>query len=86
MIERYVLRDSHRNMFVLYNARPPLTRNHDIVDCTELLIACPKSMKEELRSGTWATVRYARKLERPVIIIYPNGISSSEGNHHVEQG
>lgn len=39
-----------------------LTRNHHIVDSCDLLVAMPKVIgQEELRSGTWATVRYARK-------------------------
>jgi len=50
-----------------------LDRNHDIVDETELLIACPKEMKEELRSGTWATIRYARRMKKKVRIILPDG-------------
>jgi hypothetical protein len=48
-------------------------RNHDIVDCTELLLAAPGQYKEKLRSGTWATIRYAVKCKKPVKIIYPNG-------------
>ena len=55
-----------------------IERNHDIVDATEMLIATPKGMQEELRSGTWATVRYARKLHRPIIIIWPNGTTTKE--------
>jgi hypothetical protein len=49
-----------------------LDRNHDIVDSTELLLATPSGEKV-LRSGTWATIRYARKWKKPTIIIYPNG-------------
>lgn len=37
------------------------------------MIATPSSKEEELRSGTWSTVRYARKLRRPVTLIYPDG-------------
>lgn len=48
-----------------------LARNHDIVDASRLLYACPRSFTEELRSGTWATVRYARKRGKDVCIIYP---------------
>lgn len=48
-----------------------LSRNHDIVNSTDLLIACPESNKEETRSGTWATVRYARKKKKEIRIIYP---------------
>lgn len=50
-----------------------LERNRDIVNDTFGLIACPKSFMEELRSGTWATVRYARKIKRPIMIIRPDG-------------
>ena len=50
-----------------------LERNKDIVDATEVLIACPKSSNEEVRSGTWSTVRYARKQKKMEIIIFPDG-------------
>jgi predicted Rossmann fold nucleotide-binding protein DprA/Smf involved in DNA uptake len=52
---------------------PYLDRNKVIVRSTEILIATPGEMVEQLRSGTWSTIRYARKLERPICIIYPNG-------------
>jgi hypothetical protein len=48
-----------------------IPRNHDIVDSTDLLIAFPSSTTEEQRSGTWATIRYARKIGKQVFIIYP---------------
>lgn len=51
--------------------RPYLERNRDIVDETDVLIAAPKGMREEPRSGTWATVRYARKLGKRIVILYP---------------
>ena len=50
-----------------------LDRNHDIVDETNILVGTPKEYIEELRSGTWATIRYAKKNNKPVIIIYPDG-------------
>lgn len=46
-----------------------LSRNRDIVDESEVVIACPLSNQEELRSGTWATIRYARKQNKKLIII-----------------
>jgi hypothetical protein len=46
-----------------------IPRNHDIVDESIGLIASPKSNQEELRSGTWATVRYARKINKRVILL-----------------
>lgn len=48
-----------------------LTRNHHIVDNAMLLIAAPKSQEEELRSGTWATVRYARKQNVSIYMVTP---------------
>lgn len=38
-------------------ALPYLERNKEIVDETQFLIATPKGTEEELRSGTWATMR-----------------------------
>jgi hypothetical protein len=46
----------------VYPPKPPLTRDRDIVSSIDFLFAAPKNeKKEELRSGTWTTVRYARK-------------------------
>jgi hypothetical protein len=50
-------------------AKDYLTRNHDIVDETDLLIAAPLTTEEVLRSGTWATIRYAKKQGKPIIMI-----------------
>jgi hypothetical protein len=58
---------------VYRQAKPYLERNRDIVDETDMLVAMPGGFREELRSGTWATIRYARKLNRTVVIIWPNG-------------
>jgi len=53
-----------------------LDRNHDIVDETDMLIACPCGHSEVIRSGTWATIRYATKRGKLVFIIYPDGTIS----------
>ena len=52
-------------------ALPYLERNRAIVDACGILVATPKGLQEELRSGTWATVRYARKRGVPVIVLDP---------------
>lgn len=39
----------------------PLERNKTIVKMSDLLLAMPGSATEVLRSGTWATVRFARQ-------------------------
>lgn len=52
-------------------AKPYLNRNFDIVMETDTLIAAPKSLREELRSGTWATIRAAKRYGKKVIILEP---------------
>jgi len=48
---------------------PPLKRNDIMAKRCDLLIAAPKSLHEEIRSGTWATIRYARKYDKSIIIL-----------------
>lgn len=52
---------------IVHPAKPPLERNQDIASC-DILFAAPLG-KEILRSGTWSTVRYARKKDRDIIIL-----------------
>jgi hypothetical protein len=56
-----------------FPAKDYLPRDHDIVDATDLLLAAPKTAHEIQRSGTWATVRYARKRGKQILIILPDG-------------
>lgn len=49
----------------------PLLRNPRIVAASDLLLACPQQPNEIQRSGTWATVRCARRMARPVVVITP---------------
>jgi hypothetical protein len=51
-----------------YEVLPPLVRNKIIVNQSNYLIATPKESEEEIRlkgeplkSGTWSTIRFARK-------------------------
>ena len=63
------------------DARPAkeyLERNHDIVDETDIMIGTPKGL-EELRSGTWATIRYAKKQGKDIVIIYPHKYEIMKG-------
>lgn len=59
---------------------PPLVRNRLLVDESSLLIACPKG-GEYMRSGTWATIRYARKVHKEIWIVWPDGTLEVENGH-----
>jgi hypothetical protein len=51
---------------------PPLdylARDEEIVRVSGFIFAAPKSDTEERRSGTWYTVRHARKLGKRVILL-----------------
>ena len=63
-------------------AKPYLVRNHAIVDGTEHLVACPGKMEEEGRSGTWATIRHARRTGKPITIIWRDGSVKHEGDRN----
>ncbi len=62
------------------NPKGYLDRNRDIAAACDVLVATPKQSIEVTRSGTWATVRYARKLSKKILIIHRNGeIYENEG-------
>jgi hypothetical protein len=56
---------------VTHTKKPYLERNRAIVDASDMLIATPKTAREDLRSGTWATVRYARKQKKKIALVRP---------------
>lgn len=58
---------------LVLSAKEYLDRNHDIVNASSVLFATPKEDKEKIRSGTWATIRYAAKHGKKLFIILPNG-------------
>lgn len=55
-------------------AKEYLKRNLDIILESDILIAAPNTFDSRLRSGTWSTIRKAIKLNKPLMIIYPDGI------------
>ncbi len=54
---------------VILDPHDYLTRNKHIVRETECMVATPSSDVEEIRSGTWSTVRYARKTQKVVFVL-----------------
>ncbi|HVJ71640.1 MAG TPA: hypothetical protein VM531_09070 [Sphingomicrobium sp.] len=64
---------------VVHPERAYLVRNRIIVDMTETLICAPGEDREVLRSGTWATYRYAKKkIGRSVYTVWPDGTVREE--------
>jgi len=59
--------------FILYPEKPPLVRNKIIVDKSDIIIAAPRQEREIIRSGTWSTIGYARKKEKPIYIVFSSG-------------
>lgn len=55
----------------IYQPRPYLVRNKDIVNSVDIMFAAPGQKKEILRSGTWSTIRYTRKIGKELVVIYP---------------
>lgn len=58
---------------------PYLQRNQRIVRSTVALIAAV-SGPERVRSGTWATIRFARKLRRPIMLVHADGQVTNEND------
>ncbi len=50
-----------------------MARNRAIVEASDFLIAAPYEIVEVRRSGTWATIRYARSLGVPLVIYLYDG-------------
>lgn len=57
---------------VEYPPKPYLVRDRVIAEKAQVLVATPREFEEVLRSGTWATIRYAMQ-NSLVVIIYPDG-------------
>lgn len=59
---------------LILEAKSYMARNTDIAKACDILLAAPKEGVEVLRSGTWSTIRRARKLNKEVIILPPRKI------------
>lgn len=54
-----------------------LDRDRDIVDESYFILATPSDYHEVVRSGTWYTVRYARRQGKLGLIVFPDGSSQA---------
>lgn len=62
------------------NPKPYMDRNTEIAKCGKFLVATPNEYTEQLRSGTWSTVRRARKMNKTVVFVFPCGKVTVEHN------
>lgn len=69
---------AHLTAEITCEPRDYLTRDRHIAESSHTMIATPQTSYEETRSGTWTTVRYARKLRRRIYIIFPDGTIKKE--------
>lgn len=62
------------NAAVITGVKDPLSRNRDIVNSVDEMIACPSGTVDiKQGSGTWYTIRYARIQSVPTTIVFPDG-------------
>lgn len=59
-----------RGASIVHLPQDYLTRNKSIVCGSQFLIAAPFEQSEQLRSGTWSTIRYANTLKKPHVVVY----------------
>jgi hypothetical protein len=50
-----------------------MDRNYAMVQLADRIIATPSEPAEKTRSGTWATVRMARRAKKKIAIVEPDG-------------
>lgn len=62
-----------QDMESVFGVMPYLERNRLIADECAVLVACPAEMVEVMRSGTWATIRAARRVNRAIYLVRPDG-------------
>lgn len=61
-----------------YDPLPYVARNKAIVAASDIIIAAPYRMKEQLSGGTWGTIRFARKAGKPLAIVWRDGTTTYE--------
>lgn len=64
---------------IVHEPAPYLERDSHIVRDCEWLWASPSGFEEVIRSGTWFTARRARATGRPVVIVWPDGLTEERG-------
>lgn len=53
-------------------------RDRDIVTATDILVAAPKTKREDPGSGTWYTINEARNQEKDIVLCFRDGLVKYE--------
>ena len=84
-----MLHSKVRRMFpeaVIHVHPAMMTRNQAIVDSCELLIATPARVESSSPySGTWTTIRRARKAGKEVVIIWMDGRTEGDYDSFIDE-
>lgn len=75
-----VLRAYTKNTYTL-PAKSYLDRDRDIVDLSNIILATPNSYNSQPRSGTWYTINYALSVDKPLLVVYPDGSVKRSTNY-----
>lgn len=73
--------DTHRAFCTFDETRSPLPhmkRNKAIVAESDAMIATPYESAEQERGGTWKTIGFTRKANKPLAIVWPDGVVTLE--------
>ena len=57
---------------------PHMRRNKNIVMASTVMIAAPFELTQQEHGGTWRTIDMARTAKRPLAIVSPGGVTTTE--------
>lgn len=58
---------------VTHPATGHLARNRNIVSVVRAMIGAPPTALPQARGGTWYTIKHAREVGRPILVVAPDG-------------
>lgn len=70
---------ANRKANFIHPPKPTAARNQDIVRASEHLLAAPRLMEAESRSGTWQTIRFMMTARKTVTVVWPDGTVQAWG-------
>lgn len=65
---------AHKDGDEVFDEKPPLERNRDIVAASAVMIAAPPPKTDHSRGGTWYTINTAIRVKVPIVIVYSDGM------------